>query len=85
MGELGVTLGKDTHGFYVLYPYPDSPAANAGILGGDRLLKIDDLIVAPETPQDIIQAALRGPVGERLRITIARPPQITQKLSYQSN
>jgi carboxyl-terminal processing protease len=85
-GGIGVTLGNDTQGFYVLYPYPDCPAANAGILEGDRLLKIDDLMITPETPQDIIQAALRGPVGERVSIIIARPPQTSEiELSIELN
>jgi carboxyl-terminal processing protease len=76
-GGIGTTLGKDSLGFYVLYPYPDSPAAKVGILDGDRLLQVEDLLIAPETSSDIVQAALRGPVGEQVRLTIARPPDYT--------
>jgi carboxyl-terminal processing protease len=79
-GGIGVTLGIDPLGFYVLYPYPDSPAARAGILDGDRLLQVDDLIVAAETSPENIQAALRGPVGEQVRLSIARPPDYTKVL-----
>ncbi len=64
----------------MLYPYPDSPAAQAGILDGDRLLQVEELLIAPETSSDIIQAALRGPVGEQVRLTIARPPDYTEIL-----
>ena len=63
-GGIGVTLGNDAFGFYVLFPFPDSPAARAGILDGDRLVMVDTLAKTPETSSKSIQAALRGPVDE---------------------
>jgi carboxyl-terminal processing protease len=79
-GGIGATLANDSLGFYVLYPYPESPASAAGILEGDRLTRVDDLVVTPETPIDIIQAALRGPVREDVRLTIGRPPDFAQTI-----
>ena len=73
-GGIGVRLGLDATNNYVLYPFPGSPASKAGIEEGDRLLSVDQLKVTSETPADNIQAALRGKVGERVKIIIGRSP-----------
>lgn len=73
-GGIGVRLGRDEEGNVVLYPLPNSPAQDAGILENDRLIKVDDLNITPQTNLDTIQAAIRGRVGHWITITIARPP-----------
>jgi carboxyl-terminal processing protease len=73
-GGIGAQLGKDPQGYWVLYPFPDSPAAQAGVLDGDRLLAVDEVPLLNDTPQDTVEAALRGAVGSRVRLTIARRP-----------
>jgi carboxyl-terminal processing protease len=73
-GGIGVNLGYDSERNVVLYPLPDSPALRAGVLDGDRLLAVDELTVTPSMPADVISAAIRGKVGERVTITIGRPP-----------
>jgi len=73
-GGIGVTLGKDEEGFPVLLPIPDGPAAKTGIKEGDRLVKVNDLEINPNTTTDTIMAAIRGPIGENVKITIARAP-----------
>jgi carboxyl-terminal processing protease len=73
-GGIGVTLGKDAEGFPVLLPIPDGPADKSGIQEGDRLVKVNDLEINPDTAADTIMAAIRGPVGENVKITIARAP-----------
>jgi carboxyl-terminal processing protease len=77
-GGIGTDIGKDALGFPILYPYPDSPAATAGILDGDRLIMIDDISIVPETSTDEIHAAIRGHVGESVQITISRPPDFSE-------
>ena len=77
-GGIGITLGKDSLGFHVLFPFPDSPAAKAGILDGDRLLQVDNVHITPETPPESIQAALRGPVEEPVHLIVARTPDYTE-------
>lgn len=77
-GGIGVHLGRDAEGRVVLYPLPDSPAEAAGIRENDRLIKVDDLHITPETEIDVIQAAIRGRVGQWITITIARPPDFNQ-------
>jgi carboxyl-terminal processing protease len=73
-GGIGVRFERDKDGNLVLYPFPDSPAKEAGIQDGDRLLMVGDLEIASDTPIDAIQAAVRGSVGEQVQLTIARAP-----------
>lgn len=73
-GGIGVRLSHDPEGYWVVYPFPESPAALAGLQDGDRLLAVDGAAITFETDQDSVEAALRGPVGERVRITAARKP-----------
>lgn len=73
-GGIGVRLGRDEQGSVVLYPLPNTPAEDAGILENDRLIKVDDLQITPQTDLDTIQAAIRGRVGHWITITISRPP-----------
>lgn len=81
-GGIGVRLGRDEQNFPVLYPFPDSPAAQAGVLEGDRLVRVDDLEISSDTSTEAIQAAVRGPVNQRVRISVQRPPDY-QELSFE--
>lgn len=73
-GGIGVRLDRDIQKNYILYPLPDSPAAKAGVLDGDRLVQVDNLQVNPETAQDDVESAIRGPVDSTVIIGISRPP-----------
>jgi carboxyl-terminal processing protease len=74
-GGIGSGLGNDPDGYVILHPFPDGPATEAGILDGDRLIKVDDWDIQPNTPLDEVVAAIRGPEGERVTIEVARPPE----------
>ena len=73
-GGIGATLSRDEDGYILLYPFPDSPAAQAGILAADRLILVDEIAITPQTPMDEVVAALRGPEGDPVSLTISRPP-----------
>ena len=73
-GGIGVRLDRDAQKFYILFPIPGSSAAKAGLLDGDRLVQVDNLMVTPETSQDDVEAAIRGPVDSTVLIGITRPP-----------
>jgi len=73
-GGIGVRIERDAENLVYLYPIPDSPAQKAGVLDGDRLIKVEDIEIGPETRTDEIQAAVRGPVGEKITITIGHKP-----------
>jgi len=73
-GGIGVQLEKDSQGYWVLFPFPESPARQAGIQDGDRLLAVEALKISPDTPVDSIQSAVRGPVGQNVKLTIGHAP-----------
>jgi carboxyl-terminal processing protease len=73
-GGIGIDLGKDAQGNYIMYPYSNSPAINAGIVDGDMLISVDQLQITRETPQDSILAAISGPVGQNVNLIIAHSP-----------
>lgn len=70
-GGIGVAVQRDSVGDYVLYPYPDSPAAAAGILAADKLLAVGDTEVTPDLPHDEVRVLVRGDVGDRITVTVA--------------
>ena len=55
-------------------PQSESPATEAGLRDGDRLIQVDDTHIASETPMDDIVAAVRGPEGTKTHLVIVRPP-----------
>ncbi len=59
-------------GLLVLLPFPDSPAAKAGILPGDQILKINDAELKPEDTPDSVENQLRGEVGSKVTLTLNR-------------
>jgi carboxyl-terminal processing protease len=71
-GGIGARLERDTEAEWRLYPLPGSPALTAGIQDGDLLLAVDDLPVSPLTDEVTVLAAMRGPEGETVSITIDR-------------
>ncbi|MFP4344106.1 MAG: S41 family peptidase [Anaerolineales bacterium] len=82
-GNIGVTLWETPAGALAIDPYPDGPAARAGIREGDHLLKIDELdLVAVEsdgglfTPFALARDALRGEPGREVTLTLLRPPTL---------
>jgi carboxyl-terminal processing protease len=79
-GGIGANLEQDPDGFVILHPFSDSPASIAGIKDGDRLVRVDDLVITPDIPMDEIVASMRGPEGESVDIEIIRPPDFTSKI-----
>ncbi|MBI4537744.1 MAG: RIP metalloprotease RseP [candidate division NC10 bacterium] len=53
-------------------PEPDSPAARAGLLAGDRIQAVDGL---PIERWDEVESTLRNSAGRTLRLTVARQGQ----------
>ncbi len=78
-GGIGVHFTRDQDGSVVLFPLPDSPALEAGLMEGDRLLRVDSLEIDSSTPLEDIQAALRGPEREKVSLTISREPDFKPK------
>ena len=71
-GGIGVRLERDTDMYWRLYPFPESPAVIAGIENGDILVGVDGFAITKETDDITLIAAVRGPVGEEVNISVLR-------------
>ncbi len=71
-GGIGCRLERDPDMNWRLYPLLDSPALTAGIVDGDILIAVDELPITPETDETVLLAAIRGPVGKKVTLTISR-------------
>lgn len=75
-GGIGVRLERDLELNWRLFPFPDSPALEAGIEDGDILVGVDDLEITAETNDIDLIAAVRGPVGQEVNISVLRGTEI---------
>jgi len=75
-GGIGVRLERDTEMNWRIYPFPGSPALEAGVQDGDILVVVDQLSVTTSTNDISLLAEMRGPVGEKVQITVSRGTQI---------
>src|SRR2546422_147159 len=71
-GGLGIQIGMSKEGvLQVIAPIEDTPASRAGILPGDRIIKIDGKPTERLNLQDAMKQ-LRGEPGTKVTITIFR-------------
>lgn len=80
-GGIGVQLQRDEAGNFVLYPFPDSPAAKAGVQNGDVLLNVNGKDVPITTQQDAVDQLLRGEVKDTngVTFTVRHQPSAQQQ------
>jgi carboxyl-terminal processing protease len=71
-GGLGIVIWMKDNFVTVVTPMDDTPGAKAGILAGDRILKIDGHSTEKMALQDAVKN-LRGEPGTEVKITILRP------------
>lgn len=85
-GGVGVGLSQNAAGEIVLSPYPDSPAAQAGIVEGDILLAVDDSVLAGTATGEEAAALIRGPIGTPVTLRVRHPSgeEFTARLLRQS-
>ncbi|MEP7072302.1 MAG: S41 family peptidase, partial [Verrucomicrobiota bacterium] len=69
---LGIEVSLKNGVLTVVTPMEDTPAAKAGIMSGDQILKING---SPTEKMDLTQAitVLRGKPGEKVTLTMLRP------------
>ncbi|MBI5930836.1 MAG: S41 family peptidase [Chloroflexi bacterium] len=75
-GGIGVDVVRNEAGMIVLYPYPDSPAAQAGIVDGDILLAVNDQPLDPNERLDVVRQMTRGEItdeGSGVKVTVQQP------------
>ncbi len=71
-GGLGLVVAMKNKFITVVAPMDDSPGFRAGILSGDRILKIDGKSV-DHTPLPDAVKQLRGQPGTQITVTVLRP------------
>ena len=69
---LGVEVAVKDGLLTVVTPMEDTPAAKAGILAGDQILKINGASTERLSLQDAVEV-LRGEPGQKITLTILRP------------
>lgn len=70
-GGLGIVISIKDRMLTVVSPIDDTPAAHAGVLAGDMIIKIDGKDVIDIAIHDAVKL-LRGPVGTKVVISILR-------------
>ncbi|MDQ5930981.1 MAG: carboxyl-terminal processing protease, partial [Patescibacteria group bacterium] len=70
-GGVGMELGQKDGILTVIAPLKDTPASRAGILSGDKIVKIDDTLSADIGVDKAIDM-IRGEPGTSLTLTIVR-------------
>ena len=68
---LGLEVGMDNGYLKVIAPIDGSPAAEAGILPGDIILKLDGTTIKGKNLNEAVDE-MRGPVGSEIVVTIGR-------------
>ncbi len=69
-GGIGVDIIRSEQGEIVLYPFENSPAAQAGIAGGDVLLMVNGAPIDLSLSQDALDQLLRGEVRDGNGVTL---------------
>ncbi len=69
-GGIGVQIRHAADGRFVLYPFPGSPAAEAGIEDGDVLLAVNGRDLDIHERIDVVDQALRGEVSDGNGVTL---------------
>ena len=70
-GGLGIEIGMESGVVKVISPIDDTPAAKAGIIAGDYIVKIGKEQVQGKSLLEAVKL-MRGPVGTSIELTIRR-------------
>ena len=70
---IGITFNVPNDTAIVLNPIIGGPSEKAGLLQGDRIVKVDEKVVAGvRMPQDSMIRLMKGPKGTKVKITVNR-------------
>lgn len=74
---IGIQFNVPNDTAIVLEVIPGGPAEKIGMLPGDRLLKVDDKIIAGvKCPQDSMVRRMKGPAGTKVTVTVKRESEV---------
>ena len=77
-GGIGAIIMQRDSNVYVSDPYEHMPAAESGLMAGDRFVKVDDLECHGKTTKEVSDR-LRGKPGTTLTITVERDSALITK------
>ena len=70
---IGVVFNMATDTVIVLNVIPSGPSRKAGVQGGDRIIKVNDTLIAGQKmSQTSVMKRLRGPRGTQVKLSIER-------------
>ncbi|MBO5074097.1 MAG: PDZ domain-containing protein [Bacteroidales bacterium] len=70
---IGITFNVPNDTAVVLNPITGGPSEKAGLMQGDRIVRVDDKDIAGvKMPQDSMIRLMKGPKGSKVRITVSR-------------
>jgi len=78
-GGLGLVVSMKDGYVTIVAPMEDSPGFRAGILTGDRIIRVDGKPVEKATPLGEVVRQLRGEPGTQVTVTIQRPSANEEK------
>ncbi|MBI2380575.1 MAG: S41 family peptidase [Gammaproteobacteria bacterium] len=73
-GGLGIEISQGEGYIRIIAPMDDTPAAKAGVLAGDLIVKIDGTALKGDNLGEAIER-MRGKVGEKVVLTLVREGQ----------
>ena len=74
---IGIQFNVPNDTAIVLEVIPGGPSEKVGLLPGDRLLKVDDKVIAGvHFPQDSMVRRIKGPSGSKVTVTVKRGPDV---------
>ncbi|MCM1178437.1 MAG: S41 family peptidase [Clostridium sp.] len=74
---IGIQFNVPNDTAVVLSVIPGGPSERAGLKSGDRIIKVDDRIIAGvKTPQDSMVRLMKGPSGSKVGVTVLRQSSI---------
>jgi len=77
-GGIGSQVTRSEDNQILLYPFPDGPAAEAGIHDGAVLLAVDGTPITSDIPLNDVVSMVRGEVGKKVFLTIKNPTDTTE-------
>lgn len=73
---IGVTVNVDEKGLLtVIEPGEDSPAADAGMKKGDKIVKVGDTDVTAISDENMVISMIKGKENTKVKITVYRPDE----------
>ena len=74
---IGITFNVPSDTAIVLNVIPGGPSEKAGLSAGDRIIKVDERVIAgTKTPQDSMVRLMKGPAGTKVKIQVRRAGQL---------